>query len=137
MEFNATFLVSAISFIVFVFIMNAVLYKPMEQIVEKRQNFIDDTNLAAKNNFDESEKIIADKNSKISESKQVAKKFIADKTAQAQESKSVLQKQAQGASFEKIQNAKSDLYKSRDDAKNVLSADIEVLAGEISSKILG
>ena len=137
MDFNATFLVSAISFIVFAFIMNAILYKPMEQIVEKRQRFIDDTNAVAKNNFEESEKILSERESKISETKALAKKNIAEKTEKAQISKSDIQKQAQKLSFDKIENAKVELYKSRDDARVVLASDIEVLAGEVSSKILG
>ena len=40
MEFNATFLVSAISFILFVFIMNAILYKPVIKIMEEREAFL-------------------------------------------------------------------------------------------------
>ena len=40
MEINATILVSAISFIVFIFIMNKILYKPVLEIIEKRQNYI-------------------------------------------------------------------------------------------------
>ena len=41
MEINATILVSAISFIVFIFIMNKILYKPVLEIMEKRQNYIE------------------------------------------------------------------------------------------------
>ena len=41
MEINATILVSAISFIVFIFIMNKILYKPVLEIMEKRQNYND------------------------------------------------------------------------------------------------
>ena len=41
MEFNATFIASAISFIVFTLIMNAVFYKPLGKVVSERQKFID------------------------------------------------------------------------------------------------
>lgn len=137
MEFNATFLVSAVSFIVFVFIMNAILYKPLEEIVEKRQNFIDDTNSAAKVNFEESEKILKDKEDKINETKQTAKKFVTEKTDEAKARKSDLQLEAQKLSVEKIERAKNDLLKSRDEAKDALSQSVQSLADEISSKILG
>ena len=49
MEFNATFLVSAISFIVFTFIMNAIFYKPLTSIIEERENFINKAIDDAKN----------------------------------------------------------------------------------------
>ena len=36
MEFNATFIITAISFIIFVFLMNTILYRPLEKIVDER-----------------------------------------------------------------------------------------------------
>ena len=43
-EFNATFLVAMISFVVFIIIMNAILYKPILSIIEERQAYIDKNN---------------------------------------------------------------------------------------------
>ena len=37
MEFNATFIVSIISFVVFVLIMNKIFYVPITKIVEERE----------------------------------------------------------------------------------------------------
>ena len=39
-EFNATILICMISFVVFMFIMNVIFYKPILEIVKKRQNYI-------------------------------------------------------------------------------------------------
>ena len=41
MEFNATFLVSFVSFIVFVVLMNQILYRPLDKIVRERKQFVD------------------------------------------------------------------------------------------------
>ena len=41
-EFNATFIVSMISFVVFIFIMNMIFYKPILTIIRKRENYIKD-----------------------------------------------------------------------------------------------
>ena len=38
MEFNATFLVSFVSFIVFVVLMNQILYRPLDKIVRERKS---------------------------------------------------------------------------------------------------
>ena len=51
MEFNATFLASIISFLVFVFLMNKILYSPMEKIVKERQKFIDENFNSADENY--------------------------------------------------------------------------------------
>lgn len=48
MEFNATFLITAISFIAFTFLMNVILYRPLEKIVDERKELIE-------NNYSESE----------------------------------------------------------------------------------
>ena len=41
MEFDATFIFAAMSFIVFVFIMNAVLYKPIFNIIKQREELVE------------------------------------------------------------------------------------------------
>ncbi|MBR1754187.1 hypothetical protein IJ732_05055 [bacterium] len=136
-EFNATFLVSAISFIVFVFIMNTILYRPLEKIVEKRRQFIDDTNLEAKCNFDESEKILNNKTITISDTKLNAKKFISESRENAQKIRVNLQYEAKKNSFDKIENAKVELQQSKNTARDVLVKDLDSLIGDISAKILG
>ena len=44
MNFNATFLIAAISFVVFVLIMNQILYKPVEEIVKARKKLVEEKN---------------------------------------------------------------------------------------------
>ena len=60
MEFNATFIAALVSFIVFIIIMNWILYKPISDIVEKRKKFIDENNNEAKNNSEKSKVILQD-----------------------------------------------------------------------------
>ena len=48
LEFNATFFVAMASFVIFMMIMNAILYKPLERIVKERQDIIDKNNLKSK-----------------------------------------------------------------------------------------
>ena len=40
MEFNATFLATIISFVLFVILMNKILYAPILNIMEQRKSFI-------------------------------------------------------------------------------------------------
>ena len=41
MEFNGTFLATIVTFVLFVFLMNKVLYAPILGIMKQRQDFID------------------------------------------------------------------------------------------------
>ena len=52
MEFNATFIFSLISFLVFMWIMNIILYKPIADIVAKRQKYLEDNMRLTIESFD-------------------------------------------------------------------------------------
>ena len=65
MEFNATFLVSAASFILFTIIMNAIFYKPLTKIVEQRQIFVDENYKEANLAEEKSQSILTEKEERI------------------------------------------------------------------------
>ena len=65
MEFNATFLATIISFIVFVILMNKILYAPILNIMEERKNFIDGNYKSAEENNAKSQKLTQEKEEKI------------------------------------------------------------------------
>ena len=80
LEFNATFLVSMISFIVFIIIMNAIFYKPILGVIEERENFINDHYNDAKNSKDKAQSLLEQKekrlNDTLSESKKIQTKLM-------------------------------------------------------------
>lgn len=137
MEFNATFIISAISFIVFTLIMNAIFYKPLQNIVLERQKFIDETIEDAKHHRKKSEAILKDKEKKITKAKHDAKQIIVDKSDEVKTRKAHLTSEAHKRAVHKIGFAKEDLQKSKDEAQVVLSEEIKKIADKISSKILG
>lgn len=136
MEFNATFLVSIINFIVFTIIMNAIFYKPLQKIVLERQKFIDDTNEEAKTHRKKSEAILKDKEHQLEKTKQDAKKIILEKSDEAKTHKANLAAEAHQKANSEIEVAKTDLHKSSDDAKVILSEETKAIAQKIASKIL-
>jgi len=137
MEFNATFIVSAVSFIVFVFIMNAIFYKPLQKIVEDRQKFIDDHYKEATLAHAQSDSLIKEKEQKLDETKHEAKKIIVDKSEDAKKQKAILAAEAQQYAAQVIDGAKDELQKSVENAQEILSENAKTLAQQISSKILG
>lgn len=137
MEFNATFIASAISFIIFAIIMNAIFYKPLQKVVFERQNFIDETNEEAKAHREKSEAILKDKAQKLENSKHEAKKIIADTADAVKAQKSTLTVNAQQDAVQKVENAKGALKKSSDEVQDSLAEKSQDLAQSIASKILG
>lgn len=137
MDFNATFIVAAISFVVFTIIMNAIFYKPLQKIVSEREKFIDETNKEAKLHREKSEAILRDKEHKIEKTKNDAKKIIVDKADEVKAKKAELASEAQQKAVQVIGVAKEELQKSHDEAQKALSWESKKLALDISSKILG
>lgn len=137
MEFNATFLVSAVSFILFCFIMNAIFYKPLQKVVLEREKFIDETNKEADENYEKSEALIKDKNDKIEAAKLDSKKVILDKTEEMKSKKAQMTEEARTSATSMINTAKTDMNKEKEDSQAVLDEESKKLADEIVSKILG
>ena len=73
MEFNATFIVAFISFVIFIIIMNYILYKPINGIVEKRKNIIDENYSLAQKNSEKSKAILQDRLDKLDNARSRAK----------------------------------------------------------------
>lgn len=124
MEFNATFLVSAISFIIFTLIMNKLLYQPISDIILKRQAYIDANTKAAENNFESAASINEEKERKLQSSRLDAKKQV---MAEVENSKLIKK--------EHEMQKKSELAASIEQHKNELSKECEQLAGEINGKV--
>ena len=115
MEFNATFLVSAISFILFVFIMNAILYKPVIKIMEEREAFL-------KANSDEAEnaRTATDKIAEKKQTELAAARAEATATVSNGAEKFKAENKAETDEFEKAQKIRIEEEKSvlKNEAKN-------------------
>ena len=88
MEINATILVSAISFIVFIFIMNKILYKPVLEIMEKRQNYIDANKNEADEHHKKAQQLLVDKDARVAEAQRTSRDIVASKADAIKEEKS-------------------------------------------------
>ena len=83
MEFNATFIVSAISFIIFVVLMNIILYAPLQKVVEERKKTVDNNYNEANANSEKSTALLKDRADKILKAGQDAKSVINAKSNDA------------------------------------------------------
>ena len=137
MEFNATFLVSAISFIVFTFVMNKIFYNPLGRVISERQKFLDETKNDALFSNNKAEAILKDRDDKLSKSVADAKRLVADKVNEANENSRTLTGKAKQKSMEEITSAKLSLHDEANQSKEELKNKVKDLAEVISSKVLG
>ena len=134
MEFNATFLVSAISFILFTIIMNKIFYKPLESVMNEREKFINDNIYDAKLSSDKADAITKDREEKLGKSLVDAKALVARKINDANKNSRNLTDQAKQKSKEDIKSAKDALLNEAENSERDLK--IEELADVIYSKVL-
>lgn len=137
MEINATILVSAISFIVFIFIMNKILYKPVLEIMEKRQNYID----ANKNEADEyhkkAQQLLVDKDARVAEAQRTSRDIVASKADAIKEEKSKVLNDTKNSVTSYFSEQKQNLAHQKDEAAANMKHDVADLANRLTTKLMG
>ena len=136
MEFNATFLISAISFILFTLIMNKIFYKPLEKIMDERENFINDNLNDAKNSNDKAEFLLKDKDEKLAKSLIEARAIISKKVDTTNKQSAKITAQTKLKSKEDIDLAKQTLSNEVDSFEGELNSKISELADFLKDKII-
>lgn len=136
-EFNATFLIAMISFVVFIIIMNAILYKPILSIIAQRQNYIDDNNSAAQNSKKQAQSILDDREQQINNAFAKSKEIVSSRVLKENETAKNLTDKAKAESLNSINAGKAILQKEELQTSNALKTNVKELAEKISSKILG
>lgn len=137
MEFDATFLIAAISFIVFVFIMNKIFYAPILNIMKARQDFVEE-NFEQAGKTKEQTKLRSEyREGELEKSREAARGKIA---AHSQELKTERSKQIseyKNELYSNISSERDNLKNSAIEAKEILKDSVVNIAKEISQKILG
>ena len=137
LEFNATFFIAMVSFVIFMIIMNAILYKPLERIVKERKDLIDNNNMKSKvaleklNTLQKWQAASIEKAQKSSREtyQKILKEYKAKKDAMLDSERNLSRKEIA------IAQAKTDGEVI--EARHSLKSEVNTLASIISSKILG
>mgnify|MGYP004541826757 FL=1 len=137
MEFNATFIVSAISFIIFVVLMNIILYTPLQNIVEERKRTVDNNYNEANANSEKSTALIKDRADKILKAGQDAKSVINAKSNDANLKRDEITQSAKDEAQQNLEANRVYFTNATQEAKEVLKSDVVGLAQSISDKFLG
>ncbi len=137
LEFNATFFIAMISFVIFMIIMNAILYKPLDRIVRERRDLIDKNNLKAK---------IAQEKTDILKKWQVSSMEKAQKSSREtyqkilneyKAKKDAIIENEKNLSRKEIAIAQAETQSEVIEAKHELKEEVNILADIIASKVLG
>lgn len=124
-EFNATFLVAMLSFVVFIMIMNAIFYRPILNIMRKRDEYINSNYDEAKELSDQAEKLDIKKAETIQQTQNECRTEI----------KNVVEN-AQGLASKNVQDARTEVKNEIQLKKDSLVRESEALEGVLKSSVV-
>ena len=136
MEFNATFIVAFISFIIFIIIMNQILYKPIYDIVEKRKNLIDGNYHSARENKKKVEAILQDRIDKLNDARSKVRQKTSEALNEANLEKIDKENEAKEDAKSRINENLNTMQTDKTEALNALKKNVIDLAQVISDKFL-
>ena len=136
MEFNATIYVTIISFIIFAWIMNAILYKPLTKIMGEREGLVRKNYEEAQKTNEKTDTILKDKEKRLAETSKQTRQILLDKTNEANFEYKHRVGEARDRSMRKIIELKNELNKSANSAQPVLEEKVEEFANIIVEKVL-
>ena len=137
MEFNGTFLATIITFILFVFIMNKILYRPILGIMEERKSFIDSNYKIVDENNAKMEELAAEKEAKLNDAKDDARGKYLESIDEFKNQKADIISDAQRVASEEIERSREELKGTSDEAKSALKGSMNELANDIVEKVIG
>ena len=137
MEFNGTFLATIITFIVFVFIMNRILYRPILGIMEERKNFIDSNYKSAQENDLKTKELSEEKDAKLNDAREDARGKYVEAVDEFKSQKADIISEAQTSANEELERSREELKGISDDVKNGLKGSMNDLANDIVEKVIG
>ena len=136
MEFNATFLVAIISFLVFMKIMNAIFYVPLTTLIEERENIVNKNFEDARQANIEVENLIKNKEEQLAQAAKDSRQILIDKTNEANSNYHNKINEAKTNSTQRVIELKNELTKSEIEAKEILNSHVDLLAQSIVDKVL-
>ncbi|MCQ2738742.1 MAG: ATP synthase F0 subunit B [bacterium] len=137
MEFNGTFLATIINFIVFVFLMNKVLYAPILNIMSERENFIKGNYKEVENNDEIVRQLAEQKDKILFDAKAEAGNKYSEVIGKFKTERQDLIDDAQNVAKKDVEQAKNELGNSSNEAERSLQNKMTDLAGDIVEKLLG
>ena len=137
MEFNGTFFATIITFLVFVFLMNKILYAPILNIMQERKSFVDGNYETAKKNDVRSEKLLLKREEKLQDAKEEAKEIYNEMVDEYKAQKTQIVAEAQDLARNELEDSAIELENLSNEVKVGLRNSMTDLANDIVEKVIG
>jgi F-type H+-transporting ATPase subunit b len=136
-EVNVTLFIQMANFLVLVFLMNHVLYRPIRRIVAQRREFFAERQSAIDKADADAKASAEQMNLRIQDARRQGRQGILDLKAQAYEQEKTLLQSATEDAAGQIQEMREQIKKDIEGARKKLSGQVKTFSQELAQKILG
>ena len=136
LEFNKWFFVLLVNFIILLFILNAILFKPLLQIFKEREDSVKGDLDAAKDMKEKSEEGIARLNRELAESRSKAKETFESLKAEGLTKQREVLSATEAEAVAMLEKARTEIKADADKARQSLRADVDRFSDEIVRKLV-
>jgi F-type H+-transporting ATPase subunit b len=129
-------IVLAINFIVLMFVLNSILFKPLMKIFKERDDTVKGNLDAAKNMSNKREESISGLNRELAESRNKAKEVFEALKAEAVSKQKEVHSAAEAEATAILEKAKAEIKAEAEKARKALRADVDKFSDEIVRKLV-
>ncbi|WP_281257365.1 F0F1 ATP synthase subunit B' [Merismopedia glauca] len=136
-DFDATLPLMAVQFLLLAFILNALLYKPLGQALDERDEYIRQTEQGAKGKIAKAEQLRQEYEQKLAQTRRQSQTVIADAQAEAKKLGAQKIAEAQQEAVAKREQAAQEIEVQKQEAMRSLEQQVDILSRQILEKLLG
>ena len=136
-EINYSLLIQMANFLVFLFLMNLVLYRPIRRIVAERKKFVLDRQEGIERIEGLTRAGLSDFDSRLKEARGAGARRIQELKVEGYEQEKELLRQASEETAGKVQQLRGKIQKDVATARKDLKQQVKMFSGELAQKILG
>ena len=137
LEINFTLVLFAVSFLIFIYLLNLTLYKPVGKIIEARKSFIDGDYTKAKGSTESANNLLEDYKKEIKQARQEAQNIINETIAKEQKVKEENISRLLDTLNKEKDQALKQIRLEKEEAMKKLQSQIKSLVDLITNKVLG
>jgi len=137
LDFNFTFFVQVINFLVLIAILNWLLIKPVMKIIDERRTKVESSEEGAKRLLQETDKALADYERKLAEVRAAAAREKESIRTEGIEREAEIVRAARDESRKMVDEIRERLSIETREASQMLKKDVELLSADIAEKVLG
>ena len=131
-----TFIALAINFLVLLFLLNVILFKPLLEMFKKRDDTVKGDLDAAKDMMNRREEGIASLNRELAESRAKAKETFESLKGEAVKQQKEVHAAAEAEATSVLEKARAEIQAEAEKARRALSADVDKFSDEIVRKLV-